>query len=68
MLSYCLKLIKNTQSKNRRAVKTKNGTLMLLSKQKMWDSKNSNFIKEQKASGLLSSIGIRAPLNQIFLS
>ena len=32
MLSYCLKLIKNTQSKNRRAVKTKNGTLMLLSK------------------------------------
>ena len=34
----------------------------------MWDSKNSNFIKEQKASGLLSSIGIREPLNQIFLS
>ena len=68
MLSYCLKLIKNTQSKNSRAVKTKNGTLMLLSKQEMWDSKNSNFIKEQKASGLLSSIGIRAPLNQNFLS
>ena len=34
----------------------------------MRDSKNSNFIKEQKASGLLSSIGIREPLNQIFLS
>ena len=68
MLSYCLKLIKNTESKNPGAVKTKNGTLMLLSKQEMWDSKNSNFIKEQKASGLLSSIGIREPLNQIFLS
>ena len=29
------------------------------------DSKNSKFIKHQEASGLLSSLGIRTPLNKI---
>ena len=29
------------------------------------DSKKSNFIKEQEASGLLSSLGIKTPLNKI---
>ena len=48
MLSFCLKLIKNTESKNPGAVKTKNGTLMLLSKQEMWDSKNSNLLRNKK--------------------
>ena len=38
---------------------------MLLSKCEVWDSKNSKFIKEQKARGLLSSLGIKAPLNTI---
>ena len=32
MLSYCLKYRKNTESKNAKAVKTKNGRIMLLSK------------------------------------
>ena len=31
------------------------------------DSKKSNFIKEQEASGLLSSLGIKTPLNKISL-
>ena len=39
MLSYCLKCIKNTQSKNPKVAKTKNGTIMLLSKRAMCDSK-----------------------------
>ena len=40
-----------------------NGIIMLLSKCAMCDSKNSKFIKHQEASGLLSSLGIKAPLS-----
>ena len=32
MLSYCLKCRKNTESKNPKIVRTKNGRIMLLSK------------------------------------
>ena len=38
---------------------------MLLSKCEVCDSKKSKFIEEQEASGLLSSWGIKAPLNEI---
>ena len=38
---------------------------MLLSKCVVWDSKKSKFIKQLEASGLLSSLGIKAPLNEI---
>ena len=38
---------------------------MLLSKRAMRDSKKSKFIKGQQASGLLSSLGIKAPLSKI---
>ena len=60
MLFYCLKGRKNTESKNPKVVKMKNGRIMLLSKCAMCDSEKSRFIKEQEASGLLSSLGIRA--------
>ena len=40
---------------------------MLLSNCAVCDGKNSKFIKEQEASGLLSSLGIKTPLNKIFL-
>ena len=65
MLSYCLKCRKNTESKNPKVVKTKNGRIMLLSKCEVCDSKKSKFIKEQEASGLLSSLGIKTPLSKI---
>ena len=61
MLSYCLKCRKNTKSKNPEVVRTKNGRIMLLSKCAVCDSKKSTFIKEQEASGLLSSLGIKIP-------
>ena len=35
---------------------------MLLSKRAVCDRKKLNFIKEQEASGLLSSSGIKTPL------
>ena len=66
MLSYyCLKCRKNTKSKNPKVARTKNVRIMLLSKCAVCDSKKSKFIKEQEASGLLISLGIKTPLNKI---
>ena len=65
MLSHCLKCRKNTESENSKVVKTKNGRIMLLSKCAVCDSKKSRFIKEQKASGLLSSLGLKTLLSRI---
>ena len=64
MLSYCLKCRKNTESKNRKAARTKNERIMLLPKYAVCDSKKSKFIKQQEASGLLSSSGIQTPLKK----
>ena len=38
---------------------------MLLLKCELCDSKKSKFIKDQEASGLLSSLGIKTPLSKI---
>ena len=38
---------------------------MILLKCAVCDSKKSKFIKQQEASGLLSSLGIRTPLGKI---
>ena len=65
MLSYCLKLRNNTESKNPKVVITKNGAIMLLSKCAVCGSKKLKSIKEQVAGGLLSSLGINTPLNKI---
>ena len=65
MLSYCLKYRKNTESKNPKVARTKNGRIMLLSKYAVCDSKKLKFIKQQEASGLLSSLRIKAPLSKI---
>ena len=64
MLSYCCR--KNKESKNLKVVKTINGEIMLLSKCQVSDSKNLKFIKEQEASKLLSSLGIKTPLTFLF--
>ena len=68
MLSYCcLKCGKNRESKNPNVARTENGRIMLLSKRAVCDSKIPKFIKEQEASGLLSSFGIKIPLHKITL-
>ena len=67
MLSYCLKYRKNTESKNPKVVKKKYRKIMLLSKCAVCDSKKSKFIKEQEASGLLTTLGIKTPLSKILL-
>ena len=38
---------------------------MLLSKRAVCDGKKSKFIKEQEATGLLSSLGIKTPLSKV---
>ena len=65
MLLYCLNCRKNTESKNPKVAKTKNGRIMLLSKWAVCDSKKSKFIKQQEANELLSNLGMKALLNKI---
>ena len=67
MLSYCLKCTKNTESKNPKIVRTKNGRIMLSSKCEVCDSNKSKYINEQEPSGLLSSLGIKVLLSKILL-
>ena len=51
MLCFYFTCRQNTDSKNRKVVKTKNGRIMLLSKWAVCDSKKSKFLKEQEAKG-----------------
>ena len=62
-----LKCRKNTENKNLKLVRTKNGTIMLLLKCAVCDSKKSKFLKEQEASWLLSSLRTRTLLSKISL-
>ena len=67
MLSYCLKCKKrkNTENINLAVLKTSNGKIMMLSRCDNVAVKNSDFIKEQEASGILSSLGLETPLSEI---
>ena len=65
MLSYCLKVRKNIESKNPKVTRTKNGTIMLLLKYAVSHSKKSKFIKHQEISRILSSLGIKTALSKI---
>ena len=63
MLSYCLKCKKNTENKNPKFLKTKNGRVMLLSKCALCNKEKSKFVKEQEAKGLLSKLtGVKVPI------
>ena len=65
MPSFCLKFRKNTETQNPKFVKTKSGGITLLSKCEVCDSKKLKFIKDQEASGLLSSLGTKTMLSKI---
>ena len=60
-----MKCRKSTESKNQKVPRTQNRRIMFLSKCAVCDSKKSKFIKEQEASGLLISLGIKTPLSKI---
>ena len=67
-VKQCYRIVWSIESKNLKVARRKNGRLMLLSKCAVGNSKKSNFIKTQEASGLLSSLGIKIPLNKTPLS
>ena len=48
-------------------VGTKNNRLIMQSKFSVCRIKKSRFVKEQKAKGLLSNLGIKTPLSKISL-
>ena len=54
MLTYCLKYKKHTENVNSKVINTNK-------------SKQSKFIREQVAEGLLSSLGFKTPLSKILL-
>ena len=65
MSSYCLKCRKNTENKNQKVARSKNGRIVLLSKGTVCDSKKSKFIKQREVSGLLTCLGIKTLLSKI---
>ena len=56
---------KNTESKNAKAARTENRRIMISSKWTVCGNKKSKFNKQQEASDLLSSLGIKIPLSKI---
>ena len=65
MVIYCLKCKKNIKNIDAKMTKTKNGRFVLSSKCAVCGSEKSKFMKEQEAEGLLSNLGITAPLSKI---
>ena len=65
MQIYCVNCKNNTGNKDALKVILKNGRLMLKSYCSVCGNKKSRFVKERKAKGLLSSLGIRTPLSKI---
>ena len=65
MLSFFWNFSKNTEGKNLKDVRTKNGRIMLLSKCAVCNSKKSTFVKDQQTSGLFRSLGIKRHLSKI---
>ena len=58
---------KNTENRNLKVIKIKNGRIMILSKYAVCDRKKARFVEEQETSGLLSNLEIKKPLNKILL-
>ena len=63
--TYCLVCKKYTENTNPKIVRNRQNRLMIQSNCAIWGSKKSRFIKEQRALGILSNLGIRTPLSQV---
>ena len=63
MKTYCIVCKKDTENKNPKSFKTKNGMLILKSTCSVCNNEKSRFVSKNKGSGLLSSLGIRTPLS-----
>ena len=65
MKTYCVKCRKDTENIDPKMVRTKNNRLVMQSKCSVCEIKKSRFLKEQEGKGLLSNLGIKAPLSKI---
>ena len=61
----CLSCRKYTKNINPRIVRHKHNTSMIQSNCAICGIKKSRFIKEHQATGLLSNLGIKTPLNKV---
>ena len=62
---YCLSCRKYTENTNPKIVRNRQNRLMIQSNCAICGSKKSRFIKEQKAMGILSNLGIKTPLSKV---
>ena len=67
MITYWVKCRKDTDNLNSKIFRTKNNRLIMQSKCAVYGIKKSRFMKVQESKGLLSSLGIKTPLNKIQL-
>ena len=65
MKTYCIVCKKDTENKNPKVFKTKNGRLILKSLCSVCNNEKSRFVSKNEGSALLSSLGIRTPLSKI---
>ena len=65
MITYCVKCRKKKENFDSKIFKTKDGGIIMQSKCSVCGIKNSRFVNEQEAEGLLSNLGIKTSLNKI---
>ena len=65
MNAYCVKCRKNAENIDPKMFRTKNNRLIIQSKCSDCGIKESRFVKEQEAKGLISNLGIKTPLSKI---
>ena len=63
--SYCLKCRKDTENIDSKVSGSSSGRAMKLSNCAIYGSRKSRFIKSQEEKGLLSNLGVRAPLSEV---
>ena len=68
METYCFTCKTNTANENFSVRRIKQNTSMLLSNCVVCGKKKSVFIKNEKASGLLSRLGVKTPLSNVPLN
>ena len=65
MKIYCGKCKRDTENIDPKIVRTKNKRLIMQSQCSDCRNKKSRFIKEQEAKGILTELGIKAPLSKV---
>ena len=65
MNTSCVKCRKDTENMDPKILRAKNNRLLMQSKRSVCGIKQSRFLKEQEAKGLLSNLGIKTPLSKI---